>query len=116
MSQFRRQQIADQVKQALSTCLIMHLDVSLLKMVTLTQVIMTADLREAKVYFDYFDESLTPKDITDCLYAHKGEMRHFLAKDLQLRNIPKLIFHFDETRQVYEKAQELIAKDKETYQ
>ncbi|GAC1417417.1 MAG: 30S ribosome-binding factor RbfA [Flavisolibacter sp.] len=80
-------------------------------MVSITSVLITPDLLEARIYVSIFntsDKSLTLKKIEDSAWDIKKQMAAKLKN--QLRRIPELNFYLDETLDQVFKMEELFRK------
>ena len=64
--------------------------------VTITSVNCAPDLSFAKVYFSYLGAG-TPKEIKQGLTSASGFIRTQLARTLNLRQTPKLVFTYDDS-------------------
>ncbi len=101
-------QVCDLIHRELSKILIHSVRDPRLVGVTLTQIRLTADLKEARIYFDAPYEG---KALEDCLSALKksaGFFRRELAKTNFLRYVPKLNFFYDDTRDVITQSDQII--------
>ena len=77
--------------------------------VTITDVKVSSDLGYAKVYFTVLDES--KKDITlKALKEATGFIRHELRDRIEIRQIPELIFVYDESINEAKKIEDIIDK------
>lgn len=75
--------------------------------VTITDVKVNNDLSQAKVYFTVLDEN--KKDITlNALKSASGFIRHELFDRMDIRQIPELIFTYDESISYGQKIEEKI--------
>jgi len=109
-SQHRVEQVADGVRCEISRLLLFEVRDPQLKHVTITQVRMTADLKEAWVYYDWAGPEANRDAIDQALQRASGFIRHELAQVLSFKFVPQLFFHFDETRAIYDRASALIDK------
>ena len=68
-------------------------------MVTINSVKVSKDLSYADLYVTFMglDEDFDVKESLDVLQHASGFLRSMLAKSIQLRVMPKLRFHFDQT-------------------
>jgi ribosome-binding factor A len=69
-------------------------------LLTVSKVMMSGDLRSAKVYISVLapaENSPRPQDVIDSLQKHAFEMQDDLSHSLKLRFCPKLKFFLDET-------------------
>lgn len=102
----RLEKIGQAIMHELSQLLIRDVEDKALKLVQLTKVIVTKDLKQAKVYFVLADPA---KDLTAALKSFKKAAPWFrceLAKRMELRVTPELKFFYDESR---EKVQQILA-------
>ncbi len=69
-----------------------------LRAVTVTDVKLTDDLRNAKVYFRVFNDDTkeTQKAVEKALVAASGFLRREVGQALQMKFTPELRFYFDE--------------------
>ncbi len=80
------------------------------KMLSVTDVSVSRDLRYAKIYISYYGDRNTHKRIVDALNHASGFIRNILGKRLKLRVIPELRFILDES---IERGFRIISKLKE---
>lgn len=104
----RTEQVADQIKRVLSSLLVSKIRNRELHRVTITQVLMSRDLREAKIYFDMMGDASEIKKIILAFKKATGFIRHELAQELSLKQVPNLFFFYDETREIFERAQGVL--------
>lgn len=94
----RSLRVADLILHELSRLLLFEVRNPRLHHLTLTQVRMTADLKEARVYYDCDEDRQGQALIADDLNRAAPFLRRSLARVLSLRTVPALRFYFDETR------------------
>ncbi len=66
------------------------------KSVTITQVVLNADLTYAKVYFMIEGSSEEIKAMTATLNHAKGFIRHKISERIEVKYIPEIKFFYDE--------------------
>ena len=66
-----------------------------LDMVTITDVVVTPDVSRADVYFSALGGEEGQEDAREGLRSAAGYLRRELGRELRLRNIPELVFHYD---------------------
>lgn len=66
-----------------------------LDMVTITDVVVTPDASRADVYFSALGGEEAQEDARKGLKSAAGYLRRELGRELRLRNIPELVFHYD---------------------
>lgn len=117
----RTQKVADQVRAELMSLLLAG-DVHdpTLNQLSVSAVLMTDDLRLAKVYVRTLDvepSAIRQKAVLKGLERAKGYMRREVAQRLNLRYAPELRFHWDESidrgRHVEALLQEIKSSDRE---
>jgi len=65
-------------------------------MITITNVEVSGDLQHAKIFVSLFGEEQKKAEVLACLEEAKGFVRGELAKRLQMRRSPDLIFKIDQ--------------------
>lgn len=78
------------------------------KIITITEVRVTPDLRQADVYYSAFDKNNAATTIV--LNKAASFIRTILAKQIDLRIVPKLHFHYDGTLDYARHLTDLIDK------
>lgn len=83
--------------------------------VTITEVGLSRDRSVAKVSFSCFDAALDAAELTAALNAAAGYFQRILARTLQTRRTPQLVFRFDRgfeySDQIEQKLKELRPLD-----
>ncbi len=72
---------------------------------------LSIDFRQATVYISALDES-TEAETLAALREHRGFFRSELAKKLDFRHTPELIFQIDEASKRARRIEELLAQEK----
>ena len=97
----RSERVAVLLKKELSELILIHVKDPRVKSVILTNVIVTKDLREAKVYFSRYDNLKNSEDTLqeslEGLNKASKFLRVKLGNKLNLRNVPALKFFTDNT-------------------
>ena len=65
-------------------------------MITITNVEVSGDLQHAKIFVSLFGEEQKKAEVLVCLEESKGFIRRELARRLQMRRSPDLIFKIDQ--------------------
>jgi ribosome-binding factor A len=65
--------------------------------VAVTEVATSPDLKYAKVFVSYISSQEEKQEILEALTAASGFLRKELNKNLRLRHIPELSFHWDDS-------------------
>lgn len=78
--------------------------------VTITAVKVTADLRDAKVYWVGQGSEAQVKESALALKENAGRLRSHLGKVMRLRNAPIVTFHYDDSIENGMKIEALLAE------
>lgn len=80
--------------------------------VTVTNVVLTADLSIAKVYLSVFAPGRDDKVVYEFIDEHISDIRYTLASKIknQVRKIPELHFYEDESAEYIDRMEQLLRK------
>ncbi len=108
----RTQRIGDQIQRELARLVQMEMKDPRLGMVTINAVEVSRDLAYAEVYVTLLggDNEDARKKTIEILSRASGFLRSRLAKLMQLRTVPELRFHYDESVARGQRLSELIDK------
>jgi len=109
----RVEQVGDAILREISRLLLLSVRDPRLNHVTITRVKMTADLKEAWIYYDWEGPEEERSDVEKALKKASGFFRHELSQLLSFKYVPRLFFHFDETRKIHDRAIELLDQSDE---
>lgn len=108
----RQKQVAGLIQEEVNG-IFHHLGLNMIDggMVSISQVKITPDLLEARIYLSFFrvqDPKLALKKIEDKAW----EIKHQLSEKVkhQLRRIPVIFYHMDDTLEYVDKMEELFKK------
>ncbi|MBT73657.1 MAG: ribosome-binding factor A [Gammaproteobacteria bacterium] len=123
----RVQRVADQIQRELAMLIQMEVNDPRIGMVSVTSVSVSRDLGHANVYVTVLNTMTGSDELNDSTLAAPGELdkleieenlkalrkasgylRSMLAKRIELRSIPKLQFHYDESVQRGQQLSNLI--------
>ncbi len=79
---------------------------------TVTEVKMSPDLRQARVYISVLGDTEERQKTLDCLNSAASHIRHEIGARLRLRSTPELHFFYDESIEYGARIEELIQKTK----
>jgi len=105
----RPQRVAEAIQHELSLLLLHKVRDARISRVTISKVQMSPDLKRAKVYF------LVPKEVsaakvTKGMEGARGFFRSHLARKINLRYTPDLVFFYDHQNEEIERLDELFAQ------
>jgi len=105
----RTEKVAEEIKHKLNTAMSKDLsEIGGLGLVTISKVIMSPDLKIAKVYLSFLGNT---EPIDKCLERINNKKRHIrfiLAKHIILKYMPDLVFYHDDTIEYSDKIQKLL--------
>jgi len=88
--------VADAIREAVAELVLREIKDPRVGMVTFTQVKLSPDLRHARVYFSSLGDRAAREASLAGLRSAAGFLRTHVARRLQLRVAPELVFEIDE--------------------
>jgi ribosome-binding factor A len=111
----RHERIAGEIQQEISVMIAGELkDPRLAGLATVTEVRVTPDLKQAKIYVSVMGSEAEQASTLDGLRAAAGFIRHELSERLQMRRAPEVNFVLDRSEEYGERIDELIRRTKQT--
>ncbi|WOO87658.1 30S ribosome-binding factor RbfA [Mollicutes bacterium LVI A0039] len=107
MANFKYDRIAEDLKMKLNIIINERFDD--LNFVTVVDVELTKDLGDAKVYVQCLTDG-SEEFVIKYLESKKGYLKREIAKQVQMRKVPNLIFKYDHSMQNYNRIDELLGK------
>jgi ribosome-binding factor A len=109
-------QVAERIKEIVAESLLYSADPRF-ALVTVTSVMVSPDLRNAKVYWvvsflSGVNREERIAEVQEGLEAAAGAFRRSLAKQLNIRFVPELRFYYDDTLDTVESVERLMEKIK----
>jgi ribosome-binding factor A len=108
MTTRRQQRVAEQVRHELSQLIEHEIDDPRLELISVTDVTISPDLREANVYVSSLQGEAVRAEVLAGLEAARGFLRHGLAERLKLRMVPDLHFNWDKSLETGDRISKLI--------
>lgn len=109
----RPKRVGEAIKNELTILLLQHVADPRLTAVSITRVLVTPDLKQAKVYFTLPPGGHSGPALKGMQRA-KGFFRSHVAKVLNLRYTPELLFYFDNSNEEVDRIEALFRQiDKE---
>lgn len=96
MGKLRANRVAEQMKKDLGEIISLKLKDPRIGFVTVTDVEVTGDLQQAKVFISVLGDEEDKQETLKGLSKAKGFIRTEIGKRIRLRKTPELIFEFDE--------------------
>src|SRR5690625_3569997 len=108
MSDLRANRVAEQMKKELGDILTRKIKDPRVGFVTVTDVEVTGDLQQAKVFVSVLGDEDEKHDSLLGLAKAKGFIRSEIGKRIRLRKTPELIFEFDEAQEYGNKIESIL--------
>ena len=109
-SQLRIEKLQELIKQEVGKMLIYDIKDPRIGFVTVTEVEMTGDLREAKIYVSIMGNDEQIKNSMEGLQSALGFVRREIGKRIRLRFTPEISFAPDKSLDYSEHIQKLLLK------
>jgi ribosome-binding factor A len=106
----RADRVSGLIQEVLSNLLKKDIHDPRLKMVTITNVKMSRDLKLARIYFSIYGGSSKSEDAAKGFESARGFIKRSLASRLSLRYMPDLNFYYDESFDYGSQIDELLKK------
>lgn len=112
MSELRVNRLAEQLKKEITYTLSTKIKNHDLGFVTITEVALTGDYSQAKVYYTVLGGEKEKEKTKESLKKIKGFVKTEVAKKIKIRKFPELIFEYDKTNEYAMHIESLIASVK----
>ncbi len=111
----RHERIAEEIRHEVSTMLAGELkDPRLAGLVTVTEVRVTPDLKQARIFVSVMGTDAERASTLAGLTAAAGYVRHELTERLQLRRAPEIHFVLDHSEEYGQHIEELLRQTKKS--
>lgn len=111
----RHERVAEEILHELGTMLAGELkDPRLSGLLTVTEVRVTPDLKNARVYVSVLGDAAERARTVEGLTAASGFIRHELSERIQLRRAPEIHFVLDQTEEYGQRIEELLRQTKKS--
>ncbi|MDD2332455.1 MAG: 30S ribosome-binding factor RbfA [Candidatus Cloacimonetes bacterium] len=115
MKSYRIPRLQEELKKIFNIALTQQINDPRLAWVTITDVIISKDLRYAKLYYSHYNNPSDHETIKKQLVQSTGFFKKQIAGAKIMRSIPELNFFYDETEDRAEKVDRLLATVKDDY-
>jgi ribosome-binding factor A len=93
----RTRRVSELIKREIADILLRDVDRSDLRLVSVTAVTVSRDLRNATVFFTVLGNDDAAEEVAHELNELKGFVRKQLASRVRLKRLPDLLFRFDDS-------------------
>lgn len=112
MSELRVNRLGEQIKKEITYVISTKVKNHNLGFLTITEVKLTGDYSQAKVYYTVLGGDKEKEKTKEALSKIKGFVKSEVAKKIKIRKFPELIFMYDETSEYALKIENLLASVK----
>ena len=106
----RAEKVSEEIKHQISGVLTKDLAELKLGLVTVTKVLMSNDLKTAKIYLSFIGNKEPASACIDKINYRKKLIRMHLSSRIYLKSMPELFFYYDDTTEYANRIEELIKK------
>jgi len=111
----RHERVAEEIRHEVSAMLAGELkDPRLAGLVTVTEVRVSPDLKQARIYVSVMGTQAEQASTLQGLTAAAGYVRHELTERLQVRRAPEVHFVLDQSEEYGQRIEELLRQTKRT--
>jgi ribosome-binding factor A len=94
----RAERVSSRIRQEISELLQEQVnDPRLSGLISITKVTTSPDLKNAKVYVSAVGDNTNKNDVLEGFKAASGYFRREIAERIQLRFVPEITYHFDDS-------------------
>lgn len=104
----RPDRVGEQIRQSIGSLLTREVHDPGIGFVTITRVKVSPDLQLARVYYTQMGDEKARAETRKALARVVPFLRRQLGRDLRLRRVPELVFHFDETIENQERIERIL--------
>ena len=104
----RSERVEKQLLEIISSIAIKNIDLSSLGFITFTDVDISPDLKNAKIFFSVLNQKLPDDELEIEINRRKKAFKKFLSPELHLRTTPKIQFVNDKKLSFQEKIDSLL--------
>ena len=104
----RSERVEKQLLEIISSIAIKNIDLSSLGFITFTDVDISPDLKNAKIFFSVLNQKLPDDELEIEINRRKKAFKKFLSPELHLRTTPKIQFVNDKKLSYQEKIDSLL--------
>ena len=104
----RSERVEKQLLEIISSIAIKNIDLSSLGFITFTDVDISPDLKNAKIFFSALNQKLPDDELEIEINRKKKAFKKFLSPELHLRTTPKIQFVNDKKLSYQEKIDSLL--------
>ena len=111
MTGYRIKRVEDEIKRIVAEIFIRDIRLDNVGLITVTKVVCSSDLREAKIYMSiYNNQKYSIAEAMKIIKSHTSFVRGLLGNRIMMRFVPRITFYYDETQEYAENIEKLFQK------
>ena len=115
MKSYKIPRLQEELRKILNITLTTKINDPSLAWVTITDVVLSRDLKYAKLYFSHYNNPASHENIRERLIKTSGYFKKQIAGAHIMRTIPELSFYYDDTEDRAARVETLLASLKDKY-
>ena len=104
----RMEKVAEEIKHRLNSVMTKDLSDLNAGLITISRVLMTPDLKLAKVYISFLGNKEPAEKLIERINYRKPHIRYMLGRQLTMKYTPDLLFFFDDTMEYADRINKLL--------
>lgn len=104
----RLEKVSEEIKHRMNSAMSKDLTELHAGLVTVSRVIMSPDLKIAKIYVSFLGNKEPVDKLVEKINNRKGHIRFLLGKQIKLKYVPELIFFYDDTMEYADRINKLL--------
>ncbi len=104
----RLEKVSEEIKHRMNSAMSKDLMELHAGLVTVSRVIMSPDLKIAKIYVSFLGNKEPVEKLVEKINNRKRHIRFLLGKQIKLKYVPDLIFFYDDTMEYADKINKLL--------
>ena len=110
----RLEKVSEEIKHRMNSAMSKDLTELNAGLVTVSRVIMSPDLKIAKIYVSFLGNKELEVKLVEKINYRKGHIRFLLGKQIKLKYVPELIFFHDDTMEYADRINKLLNEVKKS--
>lgn len=100
MRTFRNLRVANLIQEELGKIILREMEFSNSTLVTITEVKIPKDMKEAQIKLGVIPESEAPK-VLEILSSYRPLLQNLLLKKINIKPMPRIVFELDSGNQIF---------------
>ena len=106
----RHERLSKEIRIILSDFILKSLNLKGSGIITISKVKVSRDLSNAKIFFSVIDNEISTENLSKELNKRSKFLKGLIGREITSRNIPNLVFYFDDSIEFYEKIDRIFLK------